>query len=202
MKTDAMDVSEHLLQGALIQEYLEQIAQLRLSIFKEYPYLYDGRLKDELVYLQHYANHADATAIIASCGNQLAGAVTAIPLKYETEDLITPFTATQYPVESIIYIGELLIYPEYRNKGLGTRLLSGIEQHFLSQKNYQYLTSATVERPEVHPHRPGGYVPIERFLLKNQFAKTPGTVTHFIWKEIDGISRDHEMKFWIKELVR
>jgi hypothetical protein len=47
-----------------------------------------------------------------------------------------------------------------------------------------------------------GYVPIERFLLTNQFAKMPGVTTHFTWKEIDGIRRNHEMQFWIKSLVR
>jgi GNAT superfamily N-acetyltransferase len=197
-----MNISERILQGSQIQEYLEQIAQLRLTIFKEYPYLYDGRLKDELVYLQHYANHAEATAIIASCGNELAGAATAIPLQCESEELTVPFAATHYSVERTIYIGELLFYPEYRNRGLGTRLLSGVEQHFLTHKNYDYLTSVTVMRPDDHPCRPEGYVPIERFLQRNQFVKIPGTTTHFTWKENDGIRRNHEMQFWIKTLVR
>jgi GNAT superfamily N-acetyltransferase len=200
MKTDVMDISERLLQGSQIQEYLEQIAQLRLTIFMEYPYLYDGGLKDELVYLQHYANHAEATAIISLCGNQLVGAVTAIPLQCESEELTFPVAATQYPVERTIYIGELLLFPDYRNKGLGTRLLSRIVQHFHSQKNYEYLISATVKRAEDHPCRPEGYVPIERFLQRNQFAKISGVTTHFTWKEIDGIHRDHEMQFWIKVL--
>lgn len=202
IKIDVMNISERLLQGPQIQEYLEQIAQLRLTIFKEYPYLYDGRLKDELDYLRHYADQGEATAIIASCGNQLAGAVTAIPLQCESEELTSPFTATQYLAERIIYIGELLFYPDYRNKGLGSRLLSRIEQHYRDQKIYEYLTSVTVKRPEDHPCRPDGYVPIERFLLRNQFAKIPGLTTHFTWKEIDGIRRDHEMQFWIKALVR
>ena len=202
MKTDAMDISERLLQGSQIQEYLDQIAQLRLTIFKEYPYLYDGRLKDELVYLQHFANHAETIAIIASCGNQLAGAVTAIPLQFESEELTSPFAVTPYPVERVMYVGELLFYPDYRNKGLGTRLLSRIEQHTLTWNNYEYLTSATVMRPEDHSCRPEGYVPIERFLQRNRFDKLPGVTSHFTWKEIDGTRRDHEMQFWIKALVR
>ena len=200
METDTMDISEQLLQGSQIQEYLEQIAQLRLTIFREYPYLYDGQQKDELEYLKHYASHTEATAIIASCGNELAGAVTAIPLQYESEELASPLAATQYPVERIIYIGELLFYPDYRNKGLGSRLLSRIEQHFLDQKSYDYLTSATVMRPDDHPRCPDGYVPIDRFLQRSQFVKLAGVTTHFTWKEVDGIPRDHEMQFWIKAL--
>ena len=188
------------MQGSQIQEYLEKIAHLRLTIFKEFPYLYDGQLKDELEYLQHYAEQEQATAIIASCDDQLAGAVTAIPLQYESEEMTSPFSTMQYPVERTIYICELLFYPDYRNKGLGTRLLSRIEQHYRGQKNYQYLTSATVMRPDDHPHRPDGYVPIERFLQRNRFEKMPGVTTHFTWKEIDGARRNHEMQFWIKTL--
>ena len=200
MGTDTMDISEQLLQGSQIQEYLEQIARLRLTVFREYPYLYDGKLKDELEYLKHYANHVEATVIIASCGNEVVGAVTAIPLQYESEELSSPFAATQYPVERIIYIGEMLFYAGYRNKGLGSRLLSSIEQHFVTQKNYEYLTSATVMRADDDPYCPDGYVPIDRFLQRNQFAQLPGVTTHFTWKEVDGIPRDHEMQFWIKAL--
>jgi GNAT superfamily N-acetyltransferase len=202
IKTETMNISERLLQGSQMQEYLEQIAQFRLTISKEYLYLYDGRLKDELLYLQHYANHAEAIAIIVSCGNQLAGAVTAIPLQFESEELTSPFAVTSYPVKRVMYVGELLFYPDYRNKGLGTRLLLRIEQHPLSRNNYEYLTSATVMRPEDHPCRPESYVLIDRFLQRNRFDKLPGVASHFTWKEIDGTRRNHEMQFWIKVLVR
>lgn len=96
LKIEAMNMTGRLLQGSRIQEYLEQIAQLKLSIFKEYPNLNDGHLKDELDYLRHYANHDEAITIIASCGNELAGAVTAIPLQCESEALTFPCAATQY----------------------------------------------------------------------------------------------------------
>lgn len=202
MQIDAMNISELMLQGADIQGHLEEIARLRLSIFREYPYLYDGKMEYELKYLQHYASKDEATVIVSSYENQLAGAVTAIPLQYESEEMIAPVAATSYPVERIYYIGELLFYPDYRNKGLGTRLLSRIEQHVLDQQDYDYLVCATVMRPEGHPLIPAGYVPIERFLQHNRFAKLPGVTTHSAWKETDGIRRHHEMQFWLKALER
>ena len=190
------------LQGPAANAYVEQIAMLRLAIFKEYPYLYDGRMENELEYLQHYAKSDESVVIIASSHDELAGAVTAIPLRCESSELISPFAATQYPIERIFYIGELLFYPNHRNKGLGTRLLSHIVQHVLSLDTYDYLTCATVMRPDAHPLRPEGYVPIERFLHRNQFERLQGVTTQFAWKETDGIRRDHEMQFWIKALAR
>ena len=197
-----MNISELMLKGAGIQGHLEEIARLRLTIFREYPYLYDGKLEYELKYLQHYAGKNEAIAIVTSYENRLAGAVTAIPLQNESKEMIALVAATSYPVERIYYIGELLFYPEYRNKGLGTRLLSRIEQHVLDQQNYDYLICTTVMRPEVHPLIPAGYVPIERFLLRSRFVKLPGVATHISWKETDGIRRDHEMQFWVKAIER
>lgn len=197
-----MNITEQILHGVQIQDHLESIARLRLTIFKEYPYLYDGILESELEYLQHYASHEDATAIIASCGKDLAGAVTAIPLKDEAAELKAPFANASYQIDRIYYIGELLFYPDYRNKGLGTRLLSLIERHILARNDYDFLTCATVVRPDYHPLRHEGFVPIERFLQRSRFEKLSGVTTHFTWKETDSIRRDHEMQFWIKELRR
>jgi len=197
-----MNVSELMLQGADILGHLENIARLRLSLFREYPYLYAGKMKYELQYLQHYANKDEATVIVSSYENQLAGAVTAIPLQYESEEMIAPVAATSYMVERTYYIGELLFYPEYRNKGLGTRLLSRIEEHVLNLQDYDYLICATVIRPENHPLIPAGYVPIERFLQRNRFAKLPGVSTHSAWKETDGTRKNHEMQFWLKAVER
>ena len=201
MGIDMANISEQFLQGAQIHDCLEDIAQLRLAIFKEYPYLYDGRLQDELEYLRHYAAHGEAIAIIAFCANNIAGAVTAIPLHCESNDMTAPFAATSYPVERVYYIGELLFYQDYRNQGLGTRLLSRIEQHVRKQMSYDYLASATVVRPDNDPLCPEGYVPIKRFLDRNRFVKLPGVTTHFTWKETDGMRRGHEMQLWIKDLA-
>lgn len=194
-------VSKLLLLGVEAQERLETIARLRLSIFREFPYLYDGKMEDELAYLKQYADNNEAAVIITLAGEEIAGAATGLPLSCESAEMTAPFAATPYPVESIYYIGEMLFYPPYRNRGLGTECLSLMDQYVRSSGKYRYLTCATIIRPADHPLRPDDYLPIERFLERNMFLKLQGVATSFAWKELDGVRRDHDMQFWIKELT-
>jgi len=80
------------------------------------------------------------------------------------------------------------------------KLLSLMEDKIRSLGSYRYLTCATVVRPDDHPHRPANYVPIERFLHRTEFRAVPAATISFTWLETDGVSRDHPMQFWIKEL--
>ena len=69
---------EMLVQTAIIDD-LDSLANLRLEIFREYPYLYDGRKEDELDYLKSYAEAPDACLILAcdagtfTCKHHLTG---------------------------------------------------------------------------------------------------------------------------------
>lgn len=193
-------IAESLLTGSAVEACLEELASLRLNIFQEYPYLYDGCREDELKYLRLYKDTPEAFVLSAADSGAVIGAATGIPHRYEQEALIDPFAGTSYPVDELFYIGEVLFYPSYRDRGLGVRLLGRIEEYVCNLGNYRYLTCATVVQPENHELRPENYVPIDRFLIRTGFIKLPGITTSFAWKEIDGINREHPMQFWVKEL--
>jgi GNAT superfamily N-acetyltransferase len=197
-----MVITERLLVGPAVGPCLEALASLRINIFREYPYLYDGRREDELNYLRHYMEVPDAFVISVDDAGSMVGAATGIPLCHENQDLIDPLAGTSYPIAETFYVGELLFYPAYRNRGLGMGLISMVEKQVRSLGNFRYLTCATVVRPEDHQLRPKEYVPIDRFLDRIGFRTLPGVTTRFSWKEIDGISYDHPMQFWLKELCR
>jgi len=191
---------EQLVTGPAIADCLEGLATLRLDIFREFPYLYDGRREDELRYLQLYADAPEALVIIVKDGGQVVGAATGMPLRHETAELLEPFKGTSYPVDEVYYIGELLFYPEYRNHGLGMKVVWMIDDHIRSLDAYRYLTCVTVARPDDHPLRPANHISINRFLARNDFRFLPGVVTDFTWLETDGVRRSHSMNFWVKEL--
>ncbi len=193
-------VTERLLTGSAVENCLEELATLRINIFHEYPYLYDGCREDELKYLRLYMGTPEAFVLSATDSGAMIGAATGIPLRYEQETMINPFAGTSYRVDELFYIGEVLFYPLYRDRGLGIRLLGRIEEYVRNLGNYRYLTCATVERPENHEQRPESYVPIDRFLGRTGFIKLPGITTSFAWKEIDGSNREHPMQFWVKDL--
>lgn len=195
------EIAERLLTGTAIADLLDDVATLRLNIFREYPYLYQGRREDELDYLRTYVEAPDACAILAYDGKAVVGAATGMPLIHEDARMLEAFAGTPFPLNELYYIGELLFRPDYRNRGLGQKLLARLENHIRSLGSYRGLACATVERPDAHPLRPRDYIPITRFLSRTGFVRLPGVRTHFVWRETDGVKRDHPMQFWIKELI-
>ncbi|NTV49196.1 MAG: GNAT family N-acetyltransferase [Geobacteraceae bacterium] len=195
-----MAITEQILTGSAVDDCLNDIASLRIEIFREFPYLYDGRREDELHYLKLYSVTPDSFVIIVKEGEKVAGAATGMPLRHETTELVEPFNGTSYPVDEIFYVGELLFYPEHRNRGMGMQVVRMVEEHVRSYSTYRYLTCATVVRPDNHPLRPSDYIPIDRFLAHTGFNLLPGITMSFTWLETDGVRRSHPMNFWIKEL--
>ncbi len=195
-----MMITQELVTGTAIAGTLNSLATLWLEIFREYPYLYDGHQEVELNYLKTYAEAPDICVILVHDAGAIVGAATGMPFIHEGEQMLAAIAGSQFSMENIYYVGELLFYPAYRNKGLGLQLLGQLEQQIRSLGRYRQLVCATVERPDDHPLKPEGYVPITRFLARTSFDLMPGVTTSFSWCETDGVRRDHPMRFWVKEL--
>lgn len=193
-------ITQELFTGTVIAGTLDTLASLRLEIFREYPYLYDGRREDELDYLKSYAEAPDACVILAYDEGTVVGAATGMPFIHEGAQMLAALAGSQYSVDYLYYVGEMLFYPAFRNKGLGLQLLDQLEQHIRSLGSYRHLVCTTVERPDAHPLQPVGYIPITRFLARTWFDLLPGVTTSVAWRETDGVRRDHPMQFWVKEL--
>ncbi|MDD2558757.1 MAG: GNAT family N-acetyltransferase [Desulfuromonas sp.] len=195
-----MNIVRQVLNGAKIEEHLEAIAKLRIDIFSEYPYLYKGDASYEKKYVQTYAESKQSVVIVALAGSALAGAMTGIPLLGEMDELKTPFVSGQFPLESIYYVGELLFYPAYRDKGIGSVMLKQLEDYVRKIGGFRYLTCATVIRSDNHPMRPENFKPIDRFLNHVNFAKLEGVTASLAWPGLDGKTRHHDLRFWMKSL--
>jgi GNAT superfamily N-acetyltransferase len=189
------------LSGADVAAYIDDIATLRIIVFREYPYLYDGTLEAERKYLRHYADNPRAVVIIAMDDGRMAGAVTGIPLAGESPELLEPFRAQRIAVEGIYYVGEMMFYREYRAKGLGSRLWRHLETHARGLGGFDTMACATVARPDDHPCRPPGYLPIDRFCLRHGLVKQPELAVSLGWQEIDGAQHVNRLVFWLKPLA-
>src|SRR4029450_3685528 len=100
-------------------------AQLRIEVFRDWPYLYEGTLDYEARYLGRFLEAPDHVAICAFDGETLVGASTAAPLAAQPDDVPAPFRAVGIALDDIMYFGESVLRRAYRGRGLGHAFFDG-----------------------------------------------------------------------------
>jgi len=185
--------------GAELDRYLGDLARLRIAVFRDYPYLYDGSLDYEHDYLRTYASVPGSVVVLALDGERVVGAATGLPLISETPEVQGPFLALGYDPAQVFYFGESVLLSQYRGHGVGVRFFLEREAHARAVGPFQWTCFCAVERPADHPRRPSDHVPLDAFWSKRGYRKHPELRTHFSWKEIDEPAEsEKEMVFWLK----
>ncbi|MXS20969.1 GNAT family N-acetyltransferase [Pseudomonas oryzihabitans] len=194
-----MDIQ--LLHGAAITPLIPELAELRIAVFREFPYLYDGTLDYESRYLQTYAEAPDSLCVLVRDAGRVVGAATALPLADETAEFHQPFRAQGWPVERIYYFGESLLLPAYRGQGLGRRFFAEREARARQLGRFAWCAFCAVQRPDDHPRRPVGYRPLHGLWHGEGFVEHPELLTHYFWQDLDEmVESPKPMTFWLKEL--
>ena len=114
---------------AEIEAYLDDVATLRIRVFAEFPYLYDGDMEYERRYLAAYRDSPGAIVVGAWDGTQLVGASTGTPMEDHADDFAGAFADQPMPIETIFYCAESVLLPEYRGRGIGGRFFDHREAH-------------------------------------------------------------------------
>lgn len=185
--------------GNALQPFIPELARLRIEVFRDFPYLYDGDLAYEEKYLQTYINCPESVIVLAFDDDKIIGASTAIPLKYETEDVQRPFIVQGYNVEDVFYCGESVLNKHYRGLGIGVKFFEQREAHAADLGGFKHICFCCVERPIDHPRRPADYVPLDQFWNKRGFFKHPELKTTYSWKDLDDtVETPKPMTFWLK----
>lgn len=186
------------LQGNAIEPFLDALATLRIRVFRNYPYLYDGDHGYESDYLRRYAECPDSLFVLAFDGEALIGAATGMPLRAECDEFRAPFEAHGYAIERIFYYGESVLLPEYRGQGIGKAFMTERERH-AAQTGYDLVAFCAVQRAEDHPARPANYRPLDGFWKSRGYQRHPELTTHFAWKDVgDSDESEKPMTFWLK----
>lgn len=107
------------LTGPALKAVIPDLAALRIAVFRDWPYLYEGSREYEETYLARYAENPRAIVIGAYDGVRLVGASTATPLASEIEEFRAPFEKHGYDVSRVFYFGESILLPDYRGQGAG-----------------------------------------------------------------------------------
>ena len=198
MNIDDIDVRPLRDQG--IEATLDQVAQLRISVFRDWPYLYDGTLGYERQYLDSYRDNPGALLVGAFHDGRLIGASTSTPMEDHAAEFAAPFRALGIAPEKILYGAESVLLRPYRGIGLGHRFIDLREAHARALGR-THVAFCSVIRPDDHPARPATYRTNDAFWQGRGYAPLPGVVARFNWKDLgDSAETEKLLQFWMREL--
>ncbi len=189
------------LRGAEISAHLDDLARLRIRVFRDFPYLYDGEPGYEREYLSTYAASARSLFVLALDGAQVVGAATGVPLADEPEPLQQAFALQGFDPARVFYFGESVLLPAYRGRGIGVRFFEAREAHAARLGGMTHCAFCAVQRDPAHPRRPADYQPLDEFWRRRGYRPQPGLATSFVWKDLDEPEASPKpMAFWLKAL--
>ncbi len=186
--------------GSAILPYIDELARLRIRIFRHYPYLYDGDMEYETRYLSNYLKSELTVMVLAFDGSRVVGASSGMPISLEAEEIQRPMIQAGIDPGTVFYFGESLLEEPYRGQGTGHRFFDERERHALEAGPFSVTTFMVVQRPDNHPRKPKGFIPLDTFWTKRGYTPRPHLVTEFAWKELDEATESAKpMMFWAKE---
>jgi GNAT superfamily N-acetyltransferase len=188
------------LAGAAVASAIPDLARLRITVFRDFPYLYDGDLDYERKYLRKFADLPESTLVVARDGDTIVGASTALPMAKAEDDIAAPFRARQLDPAQYYYFGESVLLSAYRGQGIGVAFFERREAR-ARELGFRHATFCAVDRPATHARRPKEYVPLDAFWTHRGYVKHPDLVCTFEWKEVDAADETAKtMTFWVKAL--
>ncbi|MDO5605068.1 MAG: GNAT family N-acetyltransferase [Paracoccus sp. (in: a-proteobacteria)] len=187
------------LTGTDAAEAVDDLARLRITVFRDWPYLYDGSLEYERDYLRAYARDG-AVVVAAYDGPRMIGAATGALLEDHAGDFAAGFSGCCVPMNRVFYCAESVLLPEYRGRGLGHAFFDGREDHARALGR-DYCAFCAVIRPDDHPRRPADYRPLDAFWRRRGYEQLPGIFANFRWKDIgEAAETPKKLQFWMRSL--
>lgn len=179
---------------------LEALATLRIRIFREWPYLYEGDAAHEEAYLRAFLASERATLVRARIGDEPVGIATASPLAGQPDSLVAPLVAAGVDVTRSFYFGESVLLPAYHGRGIG-HLFFDAREAAAREAGADFAIFCGVVRQEDDPRRPADARDHAPFWRKRGYAPIEGALCDMSWKEIGGSEKvSHPMQFWMRAL--
>ena len=188
------------LKGEELAAALDDVARLRIEVFRAFPYLYDGDFDYERKYLEPYRESPGAIIVGAFDAGRLVGAATGTPLADHADDFAAAFEGTGIVLDDVFYCAESVLLPAYRGQGIGHAFFEHRESHARAL-GFGKSAFCAVVRPKDHPMKPEGYQPLDPFWRKRGYAPLEAVVAGFSWKDLgEAEETEKPLQFWMREI--
>lgn len=195
-----MRLEIQILDGEALKAAIPAVAALRIRVFRDFPYLYDGDLDYEQRYLAPYTSTPQAVLIGAFDGDCLVGASTGMPLTAHADDFAAAFANSGLPMSDVFYCAESVLLPEYRGQGAGNAFFD-LREAAARAQGFDFSAFCSVTRAADHPARPSDYKPLDPFWRARGYSPLPGVIASFAWKEIaEPQESNKKLQFWSRRL--
>jgi len=189
------------LTGEAAIALLPALSRLRIAVFRDWPYLYDGSAAYEEAYMTPFLRSPSAGLVVAFDGGAPVGCSTCLRMDEAGEEVAAPVAAFGFDPAAHFYFGESVLLPAYRGRGAGVAFFAAREAHARAVSDCRFATFCAVRRPADHPLRPPGAAELHGFWRRRGYAPVPGLACTMAWKQVDGPDEVANMlDVWRKDL--
>lgn len=185
-----------------VPSILHFVSELRIKFFRDYPYLYEGNLKEEMNYLNWFSKLQDTQIVVAYQGDKPIGFLTGtafIDFNEHFSGSTAIFKNAGLNPTDFYYFSEIIILPEHRGKNISKKLFKVLE-NYATQKGYKAACLVN-ESYSFHPLKPSNYKSLDSYFQHLGYHSTP-LIIHYTWPTLqkDGSSsnQEHSLRYWIK----
>jgi len=192
-----MTVTFQVLKGTQIKLIEKSFADLRITIFREYPYLYEGDLPTEK---QYFAMFGDNTlCIIAKDRSKVVGMIIGTPLQDIFKRLLEPLA--EVSIEKMFYLADILVVKSYRGQRIGHTLFELFEKEVRKIGCFTSIIIREILKSPGDQAKPSDYRSLDSFWDKRGFKKMEGISQQEQWTVIgDDTTSSHTMIYQVKNL--
>lgn len=179
------------LHGGEIEQHWQELAALRMRVFREYPYLYQGTFDYEREYLSAYWRSNGSRVILLRDDGSAVGASTCLPLADESPEFRAPFERP----EDYFYLGESVLLSEYRGQRWGHFFFEEREER-ARLLGFERTCFCAVEREALAGHRS-----LEPFWRARGYVHHAELRCSFSWTDVGAASEtEKQLSFWLRNL--
>lgn len=182
--------------------YLDDLVRLRIAVFRDWPYLYEGDPSRERDCLDAYARSPRSVFVIVLHGDEVIGASTGIPLAEHDETFQQPLLEHGMDIDEVYYFSESFLRREYLGRGIGHCFFDEREAYALRLGGFRWTAFCALERSTDDHRQPEGHRPNNIFWHGRGYQRQDELCCCLDWPEAgDRTPSPHRMQFWMRPLV-